>query len=732
MSFDLKINDFCPHSQSEEIHITESDGRRVILNDIMSSTSPESLRVKVNGVEWRRDNVLEGSVVFDITDTLTQNLPGFQFVLPEIPALQGDQQGRFASSDQHVVLRACARERIALEFLEGRPRTFQIGQNLTAAPLYVSRETAHAWGLVRPALSRAISVSPDQDTILARFDANPNIVPLALLERPEKKPELERILVIGGVDGWTKIEILQRYELGPSIGATELLDGFTVPAEVSDAVHELLGDGCETLFDVSEEVRTEVEIVLGEARTQLNRILLDGGLDPTQQNDIIDRFDADPAIGTDDLLAGQDVSAEVRRRVQALLGDGRQPGTFWVEIPITKRLPLLGRHDFIEGEANPDDVLAFVNCERVPVVEVDGFTGTVTLLDAPFPCDLVEFEFCWKVHLLFVNGESGIVAVDPHHLSGIVRADIRYFSKIMDGWDLSPTEGSIGGQLDVVFDTTKRTNKGRVILEDLRRFANGVNTVFQTANGSLLPFDADFFNQSTDTLLNSAPISINGEVLVPRAFDPVLGLLQLDVAPSSGSDVRISYFFQIPDVEPDIIEVDYVTARTNCHRCFAMGRLDDVNFNRVSGDLVLVRQEQKLRQDLYKITGTIVGTNPFHRYYGTNFIIYIGQAGPAAFFQAQLTNEMLTAIGALQRLQNDQFSYQAEFIDSRELINAIQSVNVRQVFEIDPSIWQVDVLLQSDAANVVEMAALLTEEGVTLLDRATPTAQFEQLRNLSQ
>ena len=134
MSFDLKINDLCPHSQSEEIHLTESDGRRVILNDIMSSTSPESLRVKVNGVEWRRDNVLEGSVVFDITDTLTQNLPGFQFVLPEIPALQGDQQGRFASSDQHVVIRACARERIALEFLEGRPRTFQIGQNLTAAP----------------------------------------------------------------------------------------------------------------------------------------------------------------------------------------------------------------------------------------------------------------------------------------------------------------------------------------------------------------------------------------------------------------------------------------------------------------------------------------------------------------------------------------------------------------------------------------------------------------------
>lgn len=732
MSFDLKINDLCPHIQSEEIHITESDGRRVILNDIMSSTGPEALRVKVNGVEWRRDNVLEGPVVFDITDTLTQNLPGFQFVLQEIPALQGNQQGRFANSDQHVIIRACMRERISLEFLEGRPRTFQIGQNLTATPIYVSRDTAHAWGLVRPALSLAISASPDHDTILARFDANPNIAPTPLLERPEKKPELERILVIGRVDGWTKIEILQRYELRPSISATELLDGFTVPVEVSDAVHELLGDGCETLFDVSEEARIEVEIALGEVGTQLNRILLDGGADPVQQSDITDRFDADPAISADDLLAGQDVSAEVEQHIQALLGDGRQPGTFWVEIPITKRLPLLGRHDFIEGEVILDDVLAFVNCERVPIVEVDGFTGAVTLQDAPFPCDLVEFEFCWKVNLLFVNGESGILAVDPHHLNGIIRADVRHFSRIRDGWDLSPTEGSIGGQLDVVFDTTKRTDKGRVILEDLRLFANGANTVFQTVNGSLLPFDADFFSQSTDTLLNSAPISINGEIKIPRAFDPVLGLLQLDFAPSPGSDVRISYFFQIPDVEPDIIEVDYVTVRTNCHRCFAMGRLDDVNFNRVSGDLVLVRQERKLKQDLYKITGTIVGSNPFHRYYGTNFIIYIGQSGPAAFFQAQLTNEMLTAMGSLQRLQNEQFSYQAEFMDSRELLNAVQSVNVRQVFEIDPSIWQVDVLLQSDAANVVEMAALLTEEGVTLLDRAAPAQKFEQLRTLLQ
>ena len=83
----------------------------------------------------------------------------------------------------------------------------------------------------------------------------------------------------------------------------------------------------------------------------------------------------------------------------------------------------------------------------------------------------------------------------------------------------------------------------------------------------------------------------------------------------------------------------------------------------------------------------------------------------------------------MQRLQNEQFGYQAEFIDSRELLNAVQSVNVRQVIEIDPSIWQVDVLLQSDAANVVEVVSLLTEEGVTLLDRA---AQPERLRAIPQ
>jgi len=131
-----------------------------------------------------------------------------------------------------------------------------------------------------------------------------------------------------------------------------------------------------------------------------------------------------------------------------------------------------------------------------------------------------------------------------------------------------------------------------------------------------------------------------------------------------------------------------------------------------------VRTEQKLKQDLYKIVGTVVGSNPFHRFYGTNFTIYIGQSGPAGFFQAQLTNEMIVALGALQRLQNEQFTYQAEFIDRRELINAVQSVNVRQVVEVDPGIFQVDVSLLSDAANAVDARVLLTEEGVTLLDRA--------------
>jgi hypothetical protein len=170
--------------------------------------------------------------------------------------------------------------------------------------------------------------------------------------------------------------------------------------------------------------------------------------------------------------------------------------------------------------------------------------------------------------------------------------------------------------------------------------------------------------------------------------------------------------------EPDIVEVDYVTQRTNCHRCNAMGRLDDIHFSLVDGSVVLVRTVQKLKQDLYKIVGTVVGSNPFHRFYGTNFTIYIGQAGPPGFFRAQLTNEMIAARGTLQRLQNDQYAYQAEFIDRQELINAVQSVNVRQVDEIDPGIFQVDVSLLSDAANVVDARVLLTEEGVTLLDRA--------------
>lgn len=758
MSFDLKINHLCPHTQTEEIHVCEFDGKRVILNDIMASTGSDSLRVKVNGVEWGRNNVLESPVVFDITEELLA-LSALQMVLPEIPALKGDQQGRFADSDQHVIVRACTRERIPLEQLLERPKVFRLGQNQSAKPFFVARGTAHVWGLIRSRVTVAIATLSEREDILSRYDANPNISSVDLLKNPDIiRPELERILVPRvDLQGWVRQGILERFEADPTLSTDDLLAGFDVPSDIRDSIRALIGDGrSDAVFDVSDSVREDVEVSLGDIRPQLIRILdADPSVTATQSLAIVARFDADPSISAQNLLKGVVVSVVTSEKMAALLEDGRQPGTQWSEIPITPRLPLLGRFDFIEGEIDVEDVTAFVNGEQVQVADVDGFKGTVTLASAPYPCDLVEFEFCWKLKLLFVNGESGVIAVDPHHLgvssggSVITNADVNYSTLVKDGWALSPNAGSIGGQLDIVFDTTKRTDKGRAILEDLSRLANGFNTVFQTGSAPLLPFNSDFFSDPTETLLNSAPVSVNGEIVAPAAFDPVLGLVQLDSPPAPGQDVRISYFFRMTEdtvqnpavafggaplnpFEPDIIEVDYITERVNCHRCNAMGRLDDIHFSRVNGSIITVTTEQKLKQDLYKIVGTVVGSNPFHRFYGTNFVIYIGQSGPPAFFIAQLTNEMISAIGALQRLQNDQFVYQAEFIDRRELINAIQSINVRQVDEIDPSIFQVDVRLLSDAANAVDARILLTEEGVTLLDRHVAKITGSELTAIPQ
>lgn len=748
MSFDLKINHLCPHIQTEEVHVCESDGRRVILNDIMASTNPSSLRVKVNGVEWDRNNRLEAPAVFDILEDIEISrvaATGYQLVLPDVPAMRGDQQGRFASSDQHVIVRACTTESVPFSQLAERPQTFLIGQNLDATPLYVDHASAHAWGLVRPRLERAVSSSYDGDAILDRYDANPNIDPTDLLKNPDIiRPELERVLRPRyDLEPWATAEILSRFDAdptSPTYGTVVdgefrdgLLDGLTVPEDVEASVFALIGEKGrqDAVFDVTDSVREDVEVALGSVRPQLARALdADPGLTASQRQVVLARYDADPSLDAEALLEGIPASESTAQQIYALIGDF-PPDTRRVEIPITSRLPLLGRYDFIEGEVSPEDVRATVNGEEVEVVEVDGFTGAVTLASAPYPCDLVEFSYCWKMKLLFVNGESGVVAVDPHHLgatgSGVeIRSvDVRYFTRVKDGWSLVPNVGSIGGQLDILFDTTKRTDKGRVILEDIGDLANGFNTVFQASQSPLLPFNAGFFSDSTETLSNSAPVSLNGEITVPTAFDPILGLIQLESPPAPGQDLRISYYYRMSGdegspnpFEPDIIEVDYVTERTNCHRCNAMGRLDDMHYSPVNGAMVTVRTEQKLRQDLYKIVGTVVGSNPFHRFYGTNFTIYIGQSGPAGFFQAQLTNEMITALGALQRLQNDQFTYQAEFIDRRELINAVQSVNVRQVIEVDPGIFQVDVSLLSDAANVVYARVLLTEEGVTLLDRA--------------
>lgn len=120
-----------------------------------------------------------------------------------------------------------------------------------------------------------------------------------------------------------------------------------------------------------------------------------------------------------------------------------------------------------------------------------------------------------------------------------------------------------------------------------------------------------------------------------------------------------------------------------------------------TGDLQLVKDSEKLRQDVLKILITPVGGNKAHTWYGSN----VGNALIGGFFDKEFTMNSATqqvrnALETLQIMQKSQSKTQT--VTSAEMIMAIKDVYIN-TNPTDPRVVQLRASVLTSALTAVDV-----------------------------
>ena len=204
-------------------------------------------------------------------------------------------------------------------------------------------------------------------------------------------------------------------------------------------------------------------------------------------------------------------------------------------------------------------------------------------------------------------------------------------------------------------------------------------------------------------------ITVNGRVVInPYAWT-------VTVDPGSSSDYynqpvpkslietrKSIYLNNVSEVKDDLWRVQYQTMPEYCRKCHNISVIDDMAFS--VGRLSVVRDAEKLGQDLRKMVITKKTSNRFHQWYGTYFVDYIGRGFAGSLSLSQLYSELNDGIANLIRLQEQQMAFQ--FLTKGERVKRLLNMNISRL-EGDPTFVEVVVNLETEAGEKIEISTLV-------------------------
>lgn len=155
----------------------------------------------------------------------------------------------------------------------------------------------------------------------------------------------------------------------------------------------------------------------------------------------------------------------------------------------------------------------------------------------------------------------------------------------------------------------------------------------------------------------------------------------------------------------DYWEVSYYTISSYCPKCVGLNSLDDIQYN-IKGDLLKIRNEALLLQNLEKFTVTEIQSNPFHTFIGTGLVKLLGsRITDSAFITNKVTQQITASLSVLKSLQ-EQYSQTGRAVTDGELLDVVDSVVVRFDDE-DPTILRADITAKAKSGKSVNYSQYL-------------------------
>lgn len=151
----------------------------------------------------------------------------------------------------------------------------------------------------------------------------------------------------------------------------------------------------------------------------------------------------------------------------------------------------------------------------------------------------------------------------------------------------------------------------------------------------------------------------------------------------------------------DFVEIGYNTVREECRRCGGVGIECDWRYD-VNGNPVFVRDEDLLLQELQKNLFTLIGSNPFHTWYGSSLMQQVGRKLSASGLTQNLIaadiQQSFSRWQSIKRQQED-----AMYVSDREYPYQLMNVSV-QSSSSDPTVILVDVTVQNRSNQPIQLS----------------------------
>lgn len=154
--------------------------------------------------------------------------------------------------------------------------------------------------------------------------------------------------------------------------------------------------------------------------------------------------------------------------------------------------------------------------------------------------------------------------------------------------------------------------------------------------------------------------------------------------------------------EGDYVEVDYATVQQECRRCGATGVEFDWRYG-ATGEVVQVRDEALLIQEIQKIMYTLRGSNPFHPLYGTTLLEMVGKKQAAGgFLQNLIVTDVYDAFSRWQKIKQRQETEVGQTVSDREFPFRLLGVDL-QVSQQDPTVIYVNITVQNRSFEPIQL-----------------------------